>query len=341
MIKIDSLYKNSNINSIIEYINLNSDFSEFREKFPVEELKYLKPNKYLLNVIESNLEDLNEIQFVKYLKSVDSDYRSIFSSILLPNINDDDQNVILPLDTSLIGRDEELQLLEIFMNRKYKNNVILVGEPGVGKTALIREYSKKSLKPIIEINLSEILSDTKYRGEFEKKISTLIKESIKKEQILFIDEIHVLIQAGGVEGGIAASNILKPFLTDEHFQIIGATTRDESKLFFKDKALERRFNFLSLSELPKAVLFEMFYSKISMIKNFEIMEENRMNEVFAEVIETLDKILPQRNYPDKLLDFLDFFESYIKICGSDTLRNALNFFEKTLQFSNFYEEIKE
>lgn len=91
--------------------------------------------------------------------------------------------------------------------------------------------------------MSDILSDTKYRGEFEKKLTNIIKETIEKERILFIDEIHILIQAGGVEGGISASNILKPFLTEEHFQIIGATTKEESKYFSEDRALERRFNF--------------------------------------------------------------------------------------------------
>lgn len=337
MIKIASLYKNDNINFIIKHINSNSLFPEFRDKLPVQELDYLKPNKYLVNAIETNLKELDEVTFIKYLKAIESDYRRLFASISLP-VLDCKTSAMSSLSKPLIGRDEELKLLEIFMNRKYKNNVILVGEPGVGKTALIREYTKKTSKPIIEVNLSDILSDTKYRGEFEKKLTNIIKETIEKERILFIDEIHILIQAGGVEGGISASNILKPFLTEEHFQIIGATTKEESKYFSEDRALERRFNFLHLPELPKEVLYKMFCKELSELENNELKNQAQMCEEFERLIKKLDLILPQRNYPDKLLDFLDFFGSYIKICGHDTIQNALNFFEKTVNSSNIYGE---
>ncbi|WP_155961884.1 AAA family ATPase, partial [Streptococcus dysgalactiae] len=148
--------------------------------------------------------------------------------------------------------------------------------------------------------MSDILSDTKYRGEFEKKLTNIIKETIEKERILFIDEIHILIQAGGVEGGISASNILKPFLTEEHFQIIGATTKEESKYFSEDRALERRFNFLHLPELPKEVLYKMFCKELSELENNELKNQAQMCEEFERLIKKLDLILPQRNYPDKL-----------------------------------------
>ena len=138
------------------------------------------------------------------------------------------------------------------LSRRNKNNPILIGDAGVGKTAIVEqvarmivndEIPKLSGKKIISLNMSSVVSGTKYRGEFEEKMQKLIEElEDNSDIILFIDEIHTLVGAGGAEGAIDASNILKPALARGNVRCIGATTTAEyDKFISKDKALERRF----------------------------------------------------------------------------------------------------
>ena len=148
----------------------------------------------------------------------------------------------------LVGRENEIVQLIYALSRRNKPNAILIGEPGVGKTALVEELGKRLLnnqipllknKVIYELDLASTVSGTKYRGEFEEKLKKIIKK-VKEDgnAILFIDEIHNVIKAGGAEGAIDASNILKPYLARGEIQLIGATTREElNDSFEKDKAL--------------------------------------------------------------------------------------------------------
>ncbi|HEM2548277.1 TPA: ATP-dependent Clp protease ATP-binding subunit [Streptococcus suis] len=324
MIHIKDIYSSNNLNEVIVYINENSQFPEFNKNLPVSEISFLIPPDKILKVIENSLVTMSEIDLISLLKTIDSDYKGLFINIALPQNNISKIKYLDSDNNMLIGREEELKLLNIFLNREYKNNVILIGEPGVGKTALIKEYSSYSKKKIKEINLSEILADTKYRGEFEKKLMKIINSSIEDECILFIDEIHTLIQTGGVEGSLSASDILKPFLTDKSFQLIGATTTSESMYFENDKALERRFNFLEISELPRQVLYEIFYKELV---KFSSIPEDCITEIFETVIDSLNRSLPQRNYPDKMLDFLDFYNSYVRLYGKSEVKQVLNYFE--------------
>ena len=163
-------------------------------------------------------------------------------------------------DSPLIGREKEISsMLEILL-RKNKNNPILVGYAGVGKTAIVYELAKRikeghvpeSLmgKEIYMLDMASLLSNTKYRGEFETKINNLIKEAISKENIiLFIDEIHTIVRTGGGEGSCDAANILKPYLASDKIKLIGATTLKEyDEYISSDSALSRRFARIHVKE---------------------------------------------------------------------------------------------
>ena len=214
----------------------------------------------------------------------------------------------------LIGRENEMIQLINALSRRNKPNAVLVGEPGVGKTALVEELARKlknneipSLKnkQIYELDLASTVGGTKYRGEFEEKIKKILKKVIEDGNcILFIDEIHNIIKAGGAEGAIDASNIIKPYLSRGEIQIIGATTEDEfQSIFEKDKALKRRFQVIkvpptSVSE-TKIILkslktiYEKFYSiTIS-------------DELLDYIVDTTNNYLSSYYFPDKAIDTLD------------------------------------
>ena len=160
----------------------------------------------------------------------------------------------------VIGRDKEINRIVEILARKNKNNPILLGKAGVGKTAIVEELARRINKgdvpnilinkKIVSINLAELISGTKYRGEFEEKMGKIIKELEQNENvILFIDEIHTLVGAGGAEGAIDASNILKPVLARGQARCIGATTLQEyKKTIEKDSALDRRFQKIIIEE---------------------------------------------------------------------------------------------
>ena len=160
----------------------------------------------------------------------------------------------------VIGREDEINKLEEILCRRTKNNPLLIGLPGVGKTAIVEQLAlliaedkvptNLKNKRIISLDMASAVAGTKYRGEFEERMKKIIEEIEEdKNIILFIDEIHTLIGAGGAEGAIDASNILKPALARGKIRCIGATTNDEYKKHFeKDKALDRRFQIVNIEE---------------------------------------------------------------------------------------------
>lgn len=213
-------------------------------------------------------------------------------------------------------REEELnQLIDVLL-RKQKPNAILIGEPGVGKTALVYELARRIAtndivdelkdKIIYELDLSCVVAGTKYRGEFEEKLKKIIhKVKEDKRAILFIDEIHNLIGAGGAEGAIDASNILKPYLSRKDIQLIGATTYDEYlKIFEKEKALNRRFQPLMIYEPSKektGVILNNIKDLYSTYHAIEIKEE-----LITKLIDYCANYVFDRCFPDKAIDVLDF-----------------------------------
>ncbi len=233
------------------------------------------------------------------------------------NIND-------KVDTfdKVIGRDKEINTLIEVLLRKKKSNPLLIGPAGVGKTALVEELARRiknkevpsSLedKIIVDLPMGDLVSGTKYRGEFEERLTKIIKEVIKnKNIILFIDEVHAMVNAGGAEGAINASDILKPYLARGEIKVIGATTTHEyEKYIAKDKALERRFETILISEPNKEETKDILlglkdsYAQHHKIK---ISEEN-----IKDIVEYADKYLFKKKNPDKCIDLLDSICAHVK-----------------------------
>lgn len=219
------------------------------------------------------------------------------------------------IDT-IIGRETEIERLIGILNRKTKNNPCLVGEAGVGKTAIVEwlalriargevPFSMKD-KRILSLDMSSLVAGTKFRGEFESRIKQVIEEASKAENevLLFIDEIHTIIGAGSGEGSLDASNILKPAMGRGKIRVIGATTLNEyQKYIEKDPALERRFQKIIAAEPDKQTAIEI----ISGLK--EIFEEyhnlNISDESIKEAVELSIRYITDRQLPDKAIDLVD------------------------------------
>lgn len=230
------------------------------------------------------------------------------------NIGKDLSDVINP-DDILVGRDKELNLIIETLIRKNKNNPLLVGDAGVGKTAIVEELVRrinlkevpKSLqnKRIIMLEMGSLVAGTKYRGEFEEKLTKVIKELESNPNIiLFIDEIHTMVNAGGAEGAINASDILKPYLARGKVKIIGATTTHEyNKFILRDKALNRRFELIKICE-PSILETEEILNKIkpSFEKhyNIKITQKN-----ISDIVQLTNRYISDRRNPDKSIDILD------------------------------------
>ncbi|MFR7591317.1 MAG: AAA family ATPase [Longibaculum sp.] len=224
-------------------------------------------------------------------------------------------NLVKKQERLMIGRDKELEQLFLTLCKKEKNNALLIGKAGVGKTALVEKLALKinshevptalKNKVIYELSLSSIVAGTKYRGEFEEKFKKIIDKVIQaKDAILFIDEIHNLIGAGGAEGAIDASNILKPYLARKDLTIIGATTIEEYyKYFEKDQAMNRRFAVIKLNENTIEETFDILKGLKTQYEDYHHIHipEERLKDV----IELCDQYLIQRVFPDKALDVLD------------------------------------
>ena len=223
----------------------------------------------------------------------------------------------------VIGRESEIdQTIEI-LNKRKKNNPILVGEPGVGKTAIaeglaLRIHQKKvdrSLKDkkIIELNITSIISGTKYRGDFEQRMDEIMKEVQKNPDIIiFIDEIHNVIGAGAASGSMDAANIIKPALARGEMRCIGATTFDEyKKVIENDSALERRFQKVYVNVPTKEETLEIL--KQVKIKYEDFHGVFYSEEILKSCIDISDRYITDRNFPDKALDLMDEVGSGVKL----------------------------
>lgn len=240
----------------------------------------------------------------------------------------------------VLGREKELKrIIEILCRRK-KNNPILIGPAGVGKTAIVESLSKMIVdgkvpnllknKRILNLDMSNVVAGTKYRGEFEERVNKLLKELEENDDIIvFIDEIHTLVGAGGAEGAIDASNIFKPALARNKMHLIGATTTDEYKKFIlKDKALDRRFQKIEICEPNKETLKNILMGlkdTYSRFHNVEISEE-----IIDYIIKMSDRYIKFRKEPDKSIDILDEVGSLVSLKSNksinevDKLKKELN-----------------
>ena len=241
----------------------------------------------------------------------------------------------------VIGRDKEIKRVLEILSRRTKNNPLLIGEAGVGKTAIVEELSKMistgdvpmSLKNkrIISLDMATTVAGTKYRGEFEERIRKILKEIEENDDIiLFIDEIHTLVGAGGAEGAIDASNIFKPALARGKLRCIGATTIDEYKKFIEsDGALERRFQKV-LVEIPdKNVVRDILIKLKGIYEKFHLVKIS--DEIIDLIIELSEKYIYDRNQPDKAIDLLD------EVCAKVSLTESKEF----KKYNSLNKELKE
>ncbi len=225
-----------------------------------------------------------------------------------------------------VGRENEIKRVLEILSRRTKNNPLLIGPAGVGKTAIVEELSRRIVngevpaflknKRIISLDMATMVAGTKYRGEFEERVRKILSEIENNEDIiLFIDEIHTLVGAGGAEGAIDASNIFKPALARGKLRCIGATTTEEYKKYIEaDGALDRRFQSINI-EIPDAKVVKNILMKLKGI--YEQYHLVKISESMIDLIISLsEKYVHNRNQPDKAIDILD------EVCAKVSLKES-------------------
>ncbi|MDD5751068.1 MAG: ATP-dependent Clp protease ATP-binding subunit [Candidatus Peribacteraceae bacterium] len=215
----------------------------------------------------------------------------------------------------IIGRDKEIERLIHILNRKTKNNPVIIGEPGVGKTAIVEGFAQRiaagkvpvSLrsKKVLQLNMGSLIAGTKYRGEFEQRFDDIIKEAVESgsEIILFIDEIHTVVGAGSAEGSLDAANILKPALSRGAIQVLGATTTEEYRKIEKDGALERRFQSILVEETGVEDTITILQGLKRTYEDFHHLTIT--DDAIEKAVILSKRYLPDRFLPDKAIDVLD------------------------------------
>ena len=233
----------------------------------------------------------------------------------------------------VVGRKAEIARVIQILSRRTKNNPILIGEPGVGKTAVAEGIAtaivKKDVphdlldKRVMSLNLANLVAGTKYRGEFENRMKNILKEVAKDGKvILFVDEMHTLIGAGGAEGAIDASNILKPALARGDVQMIGATTFDEyQKYIEKDKALARRFQQVRLEEPSKEATIKILEGLKPKYEKFHHVTIS--DESIRDAVDLSTRYIADRYLPDKAIDLIDEASAAVKIKNNVGSNNRL------------------
>lgn len=241
----------------------------------------------------------------------------------------------------VIGRDEEIRRVLQILSRRTKNNPILIGEPGVGKTAIAEGLAHRIIRGDVPENLKQkilfsldmgaLIAGAKYQGEFEERLKAVINEVIKSngQIILFIDEIHTLVGAGGGNGAMDAANILKPALARGELKAIGATTLNEyQKYFEKDKALERRFQIVMVNEPDEA-------STISILRGLKERYENHhkvriKDDAIIAAVELSSRYISDRFLPDKAIDLIDEAAARLRL-EMDSLPEELDTIERNIK----------
>ncbi|MEG0138440.1 MAG: ATP-dependent Clp protease ATP-binding subunit [Bacilli bacterium] len=230
----------------------------------------------------------------------------------------------------VVGREQEIKRVLEILTRRTKNNPLLIGDPGVGKTAIVEELARMiavgdvplSLKNkrIISLDMATTVAGTKYRGEFEERMHRILMEIEENDDIiLFIDEIHTLVGAGGAEGAIDASNIFKPALARNKLRCIGATTTSEYKQFIApDGALERRFQKIMVDVPSKETIKKILIKMRTIYEQYHMVKIS--DEMLNLIIELSDKYVYDRKEPDKTIDIMDEVCSKVSLKESKELR---------------------
>lgn len=227
----------------------------------------------------------------------------------------------------VIGRDIQVQRLIEILSRKNKNNPLLIGEAGVGKTAIVEELVRRiafgevppklKKKIVYNVSIASLVAGTKYRGEFEERLNRIILELVSNPDIiLFFDEFHTVVGAGGAEGAIDASNILKPYLARNEIRVIGATTSFEYEKFIeKDKAFDRRFQKIYIAEPIQSEVKEILLKLIPMYEKYHSI--SFPSDLIDSFLDLSFKCLFKGRQPDKTIDFLDEVCSYCSVKKSN------------------------
>lgn len=228
----------------------------------------------------------------------------------------------------VIGRDDEIKSLIEILCRRGKNNPLLIGEAGVGKTAIVEELARRIVegnvpkplkgKTILSLPMASLVAGTKYRGEFEERVSKILKELEENDDIIvFIDEIHTIVGAGGAEGAIDASNIIKPALARGKIQLIGATTTYEYHNFIeKDKALNRRFQIIMIEEPTKEKTKEILKKLKLLYEAYHFVSIS--DDIIDLIVDLSDTYIYEYYQPDKSIDILD------EVCTKASLLESKN-----------------
>jgi ATP-dependent Clp protease ATP-binding subunit ClpC len=238
----------------------------------------------------------------------------------------------------IIGRNKEIERVSQILSRRKKNNPLLIGEPGVGKSAIAEGLALRIIerkvsrllynKRVISLDLASVVAGTKYRGQFEERMKAVMNELEKnRDIILFIDEIHTIVGAGGAMGSLDASNMFKPALARGEIQCIGATTVDEYRKYIeKDGALERRFQKIMVE--PTSIS-----ETIEILKNIKDKYEDHHNVKYTDsaieaCVKLTDRYINDRNLPDKAIDAMDEAGSRIHITNMDVPKEIIELEEK-------------
>jgi ATP-dependent Clp protease ATP-binding subunit ClpC len=241
----------------------------------------------------------------------------------------------------LVGRSNEIDRVIQILCRRTKNNPVLIGDPGVGKTAIVEGLAQKIVdgevpsfladKRILVLDLSLIVAGTKYRGQFEERLKTIMKELVDNPNtIVFIDELHTLVGAGSAEGSLDAANILKPALSRGEIQCIGATTPSEfRKSIEKDRSLERRFQAIKVGAPPEQESVRILHGVKSRYEKFHMVTYS--DEAIDSAVHLSNRYIPDRFLPDKAIDLLDEAGARVKLRQA-TLPSEMTDIQRRIKF---------
>src|SRR5881397_4364303 len=241
----------------------------------------------------------------------------------------------------LVGREGELERVVQILCRRTKNNPVLIGEPGVGKTAIVEGLAQRIAdgnvpsfladKRILGLDLSLIVAGTKYRGQFEERLKTIMKELMEAQNaVIFIDELHTLVGAGSAEGSLDAANILKPALSRGEIQCIGATTPAEyRKSIEKDRSLERRFQAVKVGAPSESEAVRILQGVKSRYEKFHMV--NYTDEAIESAVYLSNRYIPDRFLPDKAIDLLDEAGARVKLRQA-TLPSEMTDIQRRIKF---------
>lgn len=305
----------------MEYSDVVKDILESAIKITKERGK----SKVTLSILSIALLQINESVALELLKKYNVDIDDIIFKLKenseLESKLDQVQSMVnlnkkvKKDDYQIVGREKEIEQICTILCKKEKNNVLIIGEAGVGKSALVEKLARRindkqvpeALEKtlVYELSLAGIVAGTKYRGEFEEKLKKVIDKVREVENVvIFIDEIHNIIGAGGAEGAIDASNILKPYLARKDITIIGATTLEEYyKHFEKDQAMNRRFSLVTLKENSKEETLEILNNVKQYYETFHAIEISE--QALQYLVDKVDMYIRNRTFPDKAIDILD------------------------------------